>query len=259
MGHYVPFRSLKRDFNRANMTRFYFAFFAQPISASQVHLNMEQMSRRRGFTLIELLVVIAILAILGALAFPAYTMAITHAHCAGCTSHMRMLGTAFMLYANDHDAQLPGRAEGTGNDKWPVLLLPYVTSTDAYVDPGDPAATKVSSQDLASNTDNNSSFFFNGFNDLGFYNNPSATVTMPMLTNASTLLLLGEKVHGNTQYYMDFVEGNEDDILYKTSYFGGSNYTFADGSVQFLRVAQYSDAMWLVNKDYAIPSIPAGH
>jgi prepilin-type processing-associated H-X9-DG protein len=58
---------------------------------------------------------------------------------------------------------------------------------------------------------------------------------------------------------MDFQEGNQDDILNKQSYFGGSNYTFADGSVQFLTVANYSDTMWLVNKNYAIPAPPAGH
>lgn len=224
-----------------------------------VHLKMERMGRKRGFTLVELLVTLAIIALLAAASFPAYQMAIKHANCTGCLSHMRSLGAAFMLYANDHDAQLPGRAEGEGNDKWPVLLLPYVTGPAMYVDPGDPVAIKVSGQDVISNTANNSSFFFNGFNDLGHYADSNSTVAIPNLTNSSTLLLLGEKVHGSTQYYMDFSEGNQDDVLNKTSYFGGSNYTFADGSAQFLLASQYADTMWLVDKSYAIPAIPAGH
>ena len=33
---------------------------------------------------------------------------------------------------------------------------------------------------------------------------------------------------------MDFQEGNENDVLNKTAYFGGANYGFADGSVQQL-------------------------
>lgn len=224
-----------------------------------VHLKMERVDRKHGFTLVELLVTLAIIALLMAASFPAYRMAIQHANCTGCLSHMHSLGGAFLLYANDHDAQLPGRAEGGVNDKWPVFLLPYVTGPAMYVDPGDPVATKVSGQDMVSNTANNSSFFFNGFNDLGDYTNPNSTVSIPSLTNSSTLLLLGEKVHGSTQYYMDFLEGNEDDILNKTSYFGGSNYTFADGSAQFLLASQYANTMWLVDKSYPIPSIPAGH
>lgn len=186
-------------------------------------------------------------------------MAIAHADCAGCASHIRTLSQAFLTYAGDNNSQLPGRVEGSGSDKWPVLLLPYVPTPLAYVDPGDPVATQVPPDQLASDNGNNSSFFFNGFNDLGFYTNPSGTVPLVELTDTSNLALLGEKVHGNTQYYMDFVEGNQDDILYKTSYFGGSNYGFADGSVQFITSAKYVDTIWLVDKSYPIPPIPPGH
>jgi prepilin-type N-terminal cleavage/methylation domain-containing protein/prepilin-type processing-associated H-X9-DG protein len=213
---------------------------------------MSRRAPRNGFTLIELLVVIAIIALLAGLAFPAYESAIQHAYSAGCATRMRSLGIAFISYAGDNDGQLPGRVQNVG-DKWPVLLLPYVGDPKAYVDPGDPVANKVTAQDLVSDTSNNSSFFFNGFNDLGFYTNPTQTVRLVNLTGGSNLIILGQKVHGSTQYYMDFVEGNENDILNKTAYFGGSNYTFADGSVRHMTVAQYSDSMWLVNQNYTIP------
>jgi prepilin-type N-terminal cleavage/methylation domain-containing protein/prepilin-type processing-associated H-X9-DG protein len=212
--------------------------------------------RRNGFTLVELLVVVAIIAILAAVFFAAWPAAIQHANCAGCAIHMRSLGVGFMDYAADNDTQLPGRVTGNTTDKWPVLLLPYVQDPKAYADPGDPVAMQVPVQELVSNTSNNSSFFFNGFNDLGFYTNSHATVRLANLTTGSNLILLGQKIHGSTQYYMDFVEppsGNENDILNQTAYFGGSNYVFADGSVRFMLQSQYSDSMWLVNQNYSIP------
>lgn len=216
-------------------------------------------SPRNGFTLVELLVVIGIIAILVAISFAAYGPMIKHAQCAGCSAHMRSIGVAFMTYATDNDGQLPGRVTQSGNDKWPTLLLPYVSDSKNYVDPGDPVASKISPQDLISNSSNNSSFFFNGFDDLGFYSNPNASIRLSNLTNSSRLLLLGQKVNGSSEFYMDFIEGNQDDVLNKKAYFGGSNYLFADGSVQFLREADYQDTLWLVNQNYPIPSIPAGH
>jgi prepilin-type N-terminal cleavage/methylation domain-containing protein len=231
---------------------------------------MKAGSHRAGFTLVELLVVMAIISILVVLALPAYPMALKHANCASCTARMRGLGIAFTLYANDNNGRLPGRVTTTGNDRWPVLLLPYVSDVKSYVDPGDPIANTVSTANLVSNTANNSSFFFNGFSDLGANTNQNIQVSMPTITNASNLILLGQKVNGNTQYYMDFVEGNQDDILNKQAYFGGSNYTFADGSSRYITSTAYNnissgqtesdgDRMWLINQSYVIPPIPTEH
>ncbi len=231
------------------------------------------MRRRSGVTLIELLVVVAIIAALAAVLMDALPSALQHAYSAACLSNMRNLGIGFMEYAADNDGQLPGRVGGN-SDKWPVLLLPYTNGPKVYVDPGDPVATAVPSDQVVSDSANNSSFFFNGFNDLGAYNNPNLTVRLVNIANASNVLLLGQKIHGSTQYYMDFVEapsGNENDILNKTAYFGGANYTFADGSSRFMTEAIYNnitpggngdsdgDRMWLVNQSYSIPAVPAGH
>jgi len=215
---------------------------------------MRRAIQAAGFTLTELLVAIGIVAILAGLSLAELPVALRHAQSAGCASHMRGVALAFLQYASDNDGQLPGRVQ-TG-DKWPVLLLPYIQDPKNYVDPGDPIASAVSPQNLASNAGNNSSFFFNGFNDLGAYGNPTVTVTLVSLANASSLMLLGQKVHGSDQYYMDFAEGNETDVLNKTAYFNGANYAFADGSARYIPLAQYSDNDWLVNQAYQIPPHP---
>lgn len=209
---------------------------------------MKSRRHRQGFTLVELLVVIGIIGILIAVSFPAYRMAILHAQCAGCSAHMRQVGTAFMLYANDNNGQLPGRVVAA--NKWPTLLLPYVNDATIYTDPGDPVATKTSQADLVSNAANNSSFIFNGFNDIGAHNDPTITVSIASLANSAGVILLGQQVPGGANFYMDLADGDQNTVLKKTAYYGGSNYLFADGSVQFLKLADYNDSMWLINKNY---------
>ena len=149
--------------------------------------------RRQGLTLIELLVVIAVIAVLAALAFPGYRIAIDHAHCSTCASNMHGLSLAFMSYAFDNDGLLPSRVV-TG-DKWPTLLMPYVgNNPNIYVDPGDPVARQIPVNQLVSNTANNSSFIFNGFNDLGAHENPNLTVNLYTIISLSNLILLGQQV-----------------------------------------------------------------
>jgi prepilin-type N-terminal cleavage/methylation domain-containing protein/prepilin-type processing-associated H-X9-DG protein len=74
-------------------------------------------SRRHGFTLIELLVVIAIIAILAAILFPVFAQAREKARAISCTSNLKQLANAAMMYSQDYDEAVMSadRAQGP---KW---------------------------------------------------------------------------------------------------------------------------------------------
>jgi len=63
--------------------------------------------RKRGFTLIELLVVIAIIAVLAAILFPVFAKAREKARQTSCLNNQRQIGTAVLMYAQDHDEMYP--------------------------------------------------------------------------------------------------------------------------------------------------------
>src|SRR4051812_7980154 len=97
---------------------------------------------RRAFTLVELLVVIGIIAVLIGILMPALSAARKQANTLKCLAHLRGIGQAFKLYANDSRDFWPvGRQDypdtgtslpnatlpGTGNKYWPDELLKYVS------------------------------------------------------------------------------------------------------------------------------------
>jgi prepilin-type N-terminal cleavage/methylation domain-containing protein/prepilin-type processing-associated H-X9-DG protein len=115
---------------------------------------VRRFSSRSGFTLIELLVVIAIIAILAAILFPVFAQAREKARQASCLTHLKQLGLAEMMYAQDYDERYSNthrgavpRTEGeppggcwSGTTDWchwflPQVLYPYHKSIAVFTCP----------------------------------------------------------------------------------------------------------------------------
>ena len=194
-----------------------------------------------GFTLIELLVVIAIIAILAAMLLPALSRAKDQARKIECANHIRQLGMAAMMFADEHDDELPPRAKG--NNTWIYTLQPYYLDPKVLVCP-----TGGWFEDR--------SYIMNGFNDWFESALPATNYTeyknwtwphgmrlTAGVPEPSETVMFGEKVKGSKHVHMDFYQGAGNDMeeidhgrhLSRSDRDGGSNYAFVDGSVRFMR------------------------
>ena len=113
--------------------------------------------KRTAFTLIELLVVIAIIAILAAILFPVFAQAKLAAKAAASLSNTKQQSLGILMYANDYDDMwVPtlqfflydpaptypypytiGTAPYNGFDTWSWLELPYIKTSQIFIDPID--------------------------------------------------------------------------------------------------------------------------
>lgn len=82
------------------------------------HAMMFGRRRDSGFTLIELLVVIAIIAILAAILFPVFAKAREKARQATCTSNLKQLGNAVLMYSQDWDGYGPTWFDDVDNSNY---------------------------------------------------------------------------------------------------------------------------------------------
>lgn len=69
----------------------------------QTRLHAPSSNTRMAFTLIELLVVVAIIGILAAILFPVFASAREKARQASCSSNLKQLGLAALMYNQDYD------------------------------------------------------------------------------------------------------------------------------------------------------------
>ena len=206
---------------------------------------------RSGFTLIELLVTASVIALLAGLVIAMLPSAKLAARRTASVNNLRQLGLGLLGFANDNQQRLPGRV--VSNDKWPTLLLPYVgDNPKVYGEPDDLKCFLRTGADPLTDARNHTSYILNGFNDTGAFTNEDLQISLLNLQRPSQTILMACQ-SGTGNFYMDFIEGNQNTVLNPRAYGEGSNYLFADGSARFISARDYDDRLWLVDKSSAIP------
>lgn len=153
---------------------------------------------RRGFTLIELLVVIAIIAILAAILFPVFAQAREAARKASCTSNLKQMGTAWMMYVTDADERYPTAQPREAWDTCPEmkdrgafggwignLLMPYTKNSAIYECPSNTRLSGVNRGANCTDNDNRNNVGIQyawtsyGYNYVSLWNKGQAETVRP--------------------------------------------------------------------------------
>ncbi len=216
---------------------------------------------RDGFTLIELLVVIAIIAILAAILFPVLTAARHRARIGVCQSHQKQLVAALMAYTDDYGGRLPRLQFLSTGGGGGLLCMPYVKNVQilvcpaTFVDPDDMPAgyPKVRNMGFAYNQQSLCDSVLSKSNvrgtDVYETRRPldqwsGRLLSTIVRTSRTPAFFCAESVHsfvyGNRIVYVGFgweAEDSRNPGRMVNGHNGGSNYSFLDGHVLYLRPA----------------------
>ena len=92
---------------------------------------------RRAFSMIELLIVMAVIAILVAIAYPAFTGIVERGKVTRDMNNLRQIGVAIQVYLNDNDQILPDTTTWPGTTLTPVLYPKYLATRKIFQSPFD--------------------------------------------------------------------------------------------------------------------------
>ena len=162
-------------------------------------------SRKSGFTLIELLVVIAIIAILAAILFPVFARARENARRSSCQSNEKQIALGFKQYTSDYDEKYPIK------ESWVNAINVYTKSAQILRCPSASGGT-------ASDIDYS-------------YNQNLSSLNESKVEATALTILNAESTRGAATAATSF--GTT--ATAGTRHFDGSNYSFVDGHVKWLK------------------------
>ena len=221
---------------------------------------------RNGFTLVELLVVIATIGLLVALLLPAIGSVRESAMRTQCSSNMRQLGLAMLLYTDGHGGKMPPSTCTIGPDEfaWIDLLAPYIEDVDVLrMCPNDPhGAGRVEARQ--------SSYTMNAYVTVEAREEDRCTdrdlmsdsQTMWAFEISGATLPTSDKtdhVHSFNWFrpfdvYAGNVFGNVQSEVATDRHGEGSNYLYVDGRVEF--IPEETIRQWCLQKPGASIGTP---
>ncbi|NLZ63239.1 MAG: type II secretion system protein [Lentisphaerae bacterium] len=209
------------------------------------------------FTLIELLVVIAIIAVLASMLLPALSKARQKARTLDCSSKLRSIGVAQLMYADDNSGYIPPyRDYATPEKFWFYLtnsagfLTPYLgTGTDSslqyigYASTKYKVRSKLICPEVVQPADDTAVFAY-GFNDHFFNPGLGGGLAAQLNTNwrhPSETAMLGETVKSSQFNYGNPYVNWEHLLPIHLRHNNAANFVHCDGRVSHLN---YNSIPW---------------
>lgn len=213
---------------------------------------------RSGFTLIELLVTVAIIAVLASLALSAVGHGNDAARRVKCIAQMRSLGTALLLYTQEHNGTFPRSshsAYANAEPGWQRELLPYLGQPGKLTNMEFEMAKRTFYHCPSDKVASHGTYALNVFFELNpdyddYEGNPQTWRRLVLVPRPGRTLLFAEiSTQSSADHIMaHFWQGNTGTFeVASAQHQGKSNYAFVDGHVETLSLPETYDPASNVN------------